>query len=71
MGKKIIGCKRVFLVKYKSYGTINRCKARLVAKGYAQTYGIEYQETFTPLAKMNIVSHTLSCNKSGLVLKTV
>ena len=71
MGKKIIGCKRVFLVKYKSYGTINRCKARLVAKGYAQTYGIEYQETFPPLAKMNIVSHTLSCNKSGLVLKTV
>ena len=42
MGKKTIGCKWVFLVKYKSDGTIDRYKARLVAKGYAQTYGIDY-----------------------------
>ena len=32
MGKKTIGCKWVFLVKYKSDGTIDRYKARLVAK---------------------------------------
>ena len=42
MGKKTIGCKWVFSVKYKSDGTIDRYKARLVAKGYAQTYGIDY-----------------------------
>ena len=60
MGKKTIGCRWVFLVKYKSYGTIDRCKARLVAKGYAQTYEIDYQETFAPLTKMNTVRVILS-----------
>ena len=47
-------------MKYKSDGTIDRYKARLVAKGYAQTYAIDYQETFAPIAKMNTIRVTLS-----------
>ena len=72
MGKKAIRCKWVFSMKYKLDGTINRYKARLVAKGYTQTYGINYQETFALVAKMNIIRvNTLSCNKSGSVIKIV
>jgi len=53
--KKTIGCKWVYKVKHNANGFMNRYKARLVAEGYAQTYGIDYEETYNPVAKMTIV----------------
>jgi Reverse transcriptase (RNA-dependent DNA polymerase) len=60
-GKNVVGCKWVYSVKYNPEGKVDRFKAQLVAKGYTQTYGVDYEETFAPVAKMNIVRTLISC----------
>ncbi len=53
--KKAIGCKWVYKVKHNADGSMSIYKARLIAKSYAQTYGIDYEETYSLVAKMIIV----------------
>jgi hypothetical protein len=50
--KHVIGTKWVFINKLNEYGHVTRNTARLVCKGYAQVEGIDFEETFSPVSRM-------------------
>ena len=53
--RKPIGCKWVYRVKRDASGEISHYKARLVAQGFAQKPGIDFTETFAPVAKTDSI----------------
>jgi hypothetical protein len=53
--RKPVSCKWVFKIKQGANGEVERYKARLVARGFTQTYGVDYNETFAPVAKFTSI----------------
>lgn len=53
--KNLVSCKWIFKLKRHADGTIARHKARLVARGFSQEYGVDYDETFSPVVRHTTV----------------
>ena len=59
-GRKIVGSKWVFKVKLDENGEAARYKCRLVAQGYTQAQGVDYHETFVPVARFGSIRTLLA-----------
>lgn len=58
--RKAITNRWVFKVKHNPDGSVNKYKARLVARGFNQVYGLDYDETFAPVAKLTSIRVLIS-----------
>jgi hypothetical protein len=63
-GRKSIGVKWVYKIKLNPDNSINKYKARLVAKGFFQRQGINFHETYAPVAKMASIRLLLALKDS-------
>eukprot|EP00253_Pinus_taeda_P019097 PITA_19097 len=60
LGRKLVRCKWVYRTKSATDGQITRQKSKLVAKGFQQVHGIDYDETFAPVANMDSIHLALA-----------
>ena len=58
--KSIVSSIWIFKIKYVADGSVEKYKARFVAKGYAQKEGIDYEETFAPVARYTSIRSVIS-----------
>lgn len=58
--KHFVRCMWIFTIKHNVDGSINKFKTRLIAKRFSQSYRVEYEETFAPVAKLNSIHALLS-----------
>jgi hypothetical protein len=69
--KNVIGYKWVYKNKMNEQGNIVRNKSRLVCKGYSQIEGLDFDETFAPVTRLEVIRMFLAyaCDKQFKVYK--
>lgn len=69
-GKKAVGSKWIYKIKYNEDGTVNKYKARLVAQGFSQKFGVDYDEVYAPVAKTTTLRTLLTiAGRRNMVVK--
>ena len=51
MGKLVVGSRWIYKLKQAADGSVEKYKARFVSRGFSQIEGIDYEETFAPVAR--------------------
>ena len=58
--KSVVGLRWIYKVKQTANGSVEKCKARFVARGFSQIEGIDYEETFAPVAQYSSIRTILT-----------
>jgi hypothetical protein len=66
-GKSVVISRWLYKIKYVVDGSIEKFKARFVAQGFSQVEGVDYDETFTLIARYTLIGESdLHCSRDGL-----
>lgn len=63
-GKNLVSCKWLYKTKVNANNEVSKFKARLVARGFSQIEGLDYNETFAPVAKMPTIKIVIALASS-------
>jgi hypothetical protein len=63
-GINVVDCRWIYKIKQKADGFVDRYKAQFVAKGFKQRFGIDYEDTFSPVVKIATVRLVLDVSVS-------
>jgi hypothetical protein len=59
-GKKVVGYKWIYKFKHETDGSVDKYKASFMAMGFSQPEGVDYEETFSPVAKYSSIRIVIS-----------
>ena len=59
-GKKVVGSRWIYKVKHAADESLEKYKAHFMAKGFSQKEGIDYEKTFTPVARYSSIRTIIS-----------